>query len=1519
MCSEVGSRVSGRLGLAWAIGLVTAIGVGGLGGGGLGGPRVARAQIKIEVRKGVAVAPDAPNAAKSGGKFYPNVSSVADNFLRSALAHVRAGQWAEAIDIYRRVIGQFGDTACKLPKDDPAGDPTGQSELFVDIRQYCQRRIAEMPPEGRAIYRSRVDAQAEGWYRRGVADRDRVALRRVVEQAFCSSWGDDALDLLGDLAFQDGRFAEALTAYRQIVPDRAGEPLGLVHPDPDVDLARVAAKKLLCRAALGDSPPTKADLDAFAAAYPQAKGRLAGRDGTLLKDVSEAISSDHLAAPVQLDGRWPTFAGSPSRSKVAPGAIDVGSFQWRVKLEPVPANRGPVAYNGHRGFTPAPAPTPGDPILAYHPIVLNDQVVIADDHQIAAYSLNARAEGKDGAVEVAWKHDENQGSMPPAKNQQGAARYTLTASGDRIYARTGAVGSSVAMNMRMMNVNVPAPPSFIVAVERSTEGKVLWRRAASEVELPRRGAADAALPSASFEGTPVADARAVYVALTVTGHMTSCYVAALDAETGHPRWVRHLGDSNSPAKNNPQMMNMGMQVVPDTDSGSRLLSLEGPTVYYQTNLGAVAALDVETGSLRWLAAYEQQDRSPGGRDRDPNPAIVHDGRVIVAPDDSQAIYAFDAVTGHLVWRTGAMPDVTHLLGVSKGRLIATGNHVWSFDAATGKVLRCWPDDQRGFEGYGRGILAGDQIYWPTRTEIHVLDQASGLRGDRPPIKLQETFQTGGGNLAVGDGYLIVAQADALVVFCQNSRLIERFREEIAREPARASTYYRLAQVAEATGDEALALESLQQAATRASASELIDGLSLVEAARGHQHRLLMKLGAKASAAKDWPEAVARFNAAAGAAATDRDRLASRLRLSEAQADGGDGKAAVATLQGMLADDRLRPLAVSADEHRTVRADLVISDRLAALIRANGREVYADYDRRAGELLTRGLAEKDPRLLEEVGRTYPLAQIAPDALLALGRLGEATGRAQDAAHAYKRLLLAAPDDAGRARALIGLGRAFQAEHLWGPARDAYSQARTRFAEVAIKEKEDDAGQTVASLVDSILARPPFDRLAGEGAEPDLPVPLTRRWVRRWSAPARPIAAEGTAPTPEAARVYLAEGHAIRPFDSSSGEPGWSADLGGDPVWVGYLSDHVLAATPTRIVALSLETGAVAWKYDLNAPAAGRAATNPFARAEEADEKKAGAPPLLRDFQIVGGRVFCRRGDRELLAFDGDSGLLDWSFAPAVGRLGPHLWIGVGRIALQVRKPNAILVLETDTGRRRAEAAQAEEAEEWVRDPMPLDDDHIAIVSDRRTVVSLDLNRAAMAWSRPFRESDALPTNGPPRVMGDAERLLVLHNGNKLIRLDSKRGVKLWDRPLGSEDLSERPEALAIDADRIYWVSGSSGGDVKATAHLEAISLADGSTLWGRYLAGPATGWALSLTKHCVAAYPRPSRSLDGDLDGLPLVFCRRDDGELIQRVLLPSAVTELAVRLAPRGLFVATQDALWALGERKSVDATRPPR
>ncbi len=979
-------------------------------------------------------------------------------------------------------------------------------------------------------------------------------------------------------------------------------------------------------------------------------------------------------------------------------------------------------------------------------------------------------------------------------------------------------------------------PSAIVAIDRTAQGKLLWKREATEIALPRRQAGGGVgSRNAVFEGSPVADARNVYVALTDRIEMTATYVACLDAETGATRWVRYICEANS---NIDPFLGGGFEV------SHRLLTLDGPTVYYQTNLGVVASLETENGSIRWLATYPWQGRNGmgQGRERDLNPAIVHDGLVIVAPDDAPAIYAFDAATGLLAWKTETIPDevkLTHLLGVAKGNLIATGDRVLWFDVRNGRLVHAWPDNAQAVQGFGRGILAGDRIYWPTKTEIHVLDQSSGLKAD-PPIKLQETFQCEGGNLAVGDGYLIVAQASALVVFCQNSRLIDRYRDEIARVPDQPSNYYRLAQAAEAIGRDDLALTSLEAALPRTRATDTIDGVPMSEAIRDHQRQLLMKLGQKARAAKDWTEAGRRFAAAAEAARSDRDQLAARLELADVQLARGDPKASVATLQALLADERMRALNVdAADGHRSVRADLLIAERLAGLIRDKGRDLYADFDRAAADLLARGKAEKDPRLLEDVGRSYPVARVVPGRL---ARAGRALRRAsasrrrreglQTAPHRRPRRPDPRPGPLGARPSLrnsealgLGPGRLPPGEEAVRRRADR----RTRRAQGARGTGRRSAG---ARAIRPDVRRPGRAERAGP-APPSLGPPMGRGrpTARRRRSPSLGRGRRGSS-WPTVAR----SGRSTPPRASRPGRATWTGSRSGSAI-----SPTGSSPRPaTRLVALSLDKGVVEWQYDLGIAAAARAAANPFAKEPAAEEARDAASASLQDFRIVGNRVFCLRGDRTLMAFDGDSGQLDWSYTPTAGRINPHLLIGPRRIVLQVRKPNAVLVLETATGRRRAEFPQAEQ-DEWPRDPLAIDDDHVALVVNRTKVALFDTTKGANAWV--FEETKDSPSLGPPRLFGDAERLLVLHDGHDLIRLDLATGAKAWAgwKLLGTEDLSDRPEAIALAADRVFVANGPA---------LVAIALSDGSTLWKRPLSGPSAGWDVALTERSVAAYPAP---------------------------------------------------------------------
>ncbi len=1466
--------------------------------------------------------PALAQAARSGSRFYPNDSEDAERLLRNAANQARDRQWKESIDLYQKVIERFGEKVARVPKVDPA--TPGEFELYVDGRKYCHGRIAELPPEARAIYRERVDSMARRWYEQGLAGRDPELLRRVVSEAFCSSWGDEALDLLGDLAFQNGRFGEALSYYGQLVPDRPGDSGAMVHPDPSVDLAKVAAKQWLCRAAEGHLPGPS-DLAALAARYPGASGSLAGRNGSYVAIVKEAVAGDRLSMGGQPDGRWPTFAGAPNRTRILPGPIDVGQVQWRVELEKVATGKG-----GLVGIRPSAASQARPAaLLAYHPIVLGDQVLVCDGSKVLAYNLSDRpadAEtGEPRPVLPAWRHDpEGQGVVRATQAPSSIPRYTLTTFGRRIFARMGSAGM-VASTFRPRPISAEPGNSSIVALDWDTQGKLLWEVRSINLELPHRQGGRMA--ATNFEGSPVADGRNVYAAITDHGQQTMIYVACFDAETGEKKWIRYLGTATP----EPDLFQnaFGMQTISGPTPGDyrhRLLSLDGSTLYYQTNLGAVIAIEAETGSIQWVATYPRQEINRFGQpgDRDLNPAVVDDGRVMVAPADSDVIYAFDSGSGRLLWKTEPIADdvkLAHVLGVARGRLVVTGDRVLLFDVKNGKLAGAWPDAaNKSLEGYGRGLLAGDLIYWPTQREIQVLDQRTGLKAG-PPIMLAETYHTEGGNLAAGDGYLIVAQSDGLVVFCQNSRLIDRYRREIVEAPARAGNYYRLARAAEATGRDELALASYRETIEKARPDETIDGIPLAGAARDHLFRMRILRAARLRREREWGRAVVELESAFEVARTDPDRLEARLLLSEVQLDADRPAEAVDALESVLLDPRLRPLPVAADDgRRTIRADLLVSDRLASILRTRGRAAYASYDKRASELLERGRKEKDMDLLDQVGRDYPAARVVPEALRELAALEESSGRMSEATRAYRRLLTSGVDDHERAEALWALARIYDARRLHVSARDAYLELATRYPGLHPKS----GGASYADRVERVLATGPYPRLLSDRHRSPPSPPMFRRWHRSSSAERaiRALSTEGVVPSLDASRIVLSERETLRMIDASDGSTSWSARIGTSVTWAGYLVDRLIVGGPGQVVALDLSTGAVQWRYrpgNTAGDTGSGARPDPFAAVEASTGGlgSGGPRPELNEFRLVKGRVFCLKGKNELVALDGETGAVDWSFTAArPGSINPHIWVGPERIVLNVDKPNQLLVLRTEDGRPMVRRPLAE-PERLERPALPVDDDSALVVIDPKTVRKLDLNTGQFTWE--YRESDVLPARGPPCLLGGGGLVLILHEGRTLIRLDPATGSKRWSCLLGLEDMSRRPAAMAFDETRFYCVSR-----FRTEVTLRAIDLRTGDASWTEKWTTSAEDsvWSLSLAPDHVVAYPRlPAPGQGVDLETVPVIVRRRETGALVQRLVFPAGnraadlpepgeVAE-AVTFNPDqlGAVIATPRGLWGLGAR----------
>jgi outer membrane protein assembly factor BamB len=680
----------------------------------------------------------------------------ADTTVRTALDRVEAyladGQSNEAVVTLLEVMEQSGGKLLGVT-----------DQRFVSVRDYCHLQVAALPPQALALYRSRIDPSARKWYEEGAARRDRLLLENVVDQAFSSSWGDNALYLLGEMALESADYAAARSYWEKAIP--VDPPEGeartwLSVPDTDLDLAAIRARLVLVSILEGSLDRAREELTAFSGLHGDARGRLAGREVNYVEALS-ALLSESAAWPDPVPSHdWPTFAGSPLRNRIARASVDLGEVAWRVPLRATAT--APVLLGAQPGGRAAPRRVAEDARgpLSYHPVLVDDLVLVNHQAAILAFDLSTG--------EPAWGHggpqiyrdqlNEPIDAHDDPSSTLGVPRFTMTVLDGRLYARMGSAITGFAREA------APARRSgYLVCLDLEAEGRLVWKIPPPE-------------PGFSFEGSPVTDGANVYVAIRQSDIQPQAHVACYEAASGRLRWRRFVCAAETPAR--------GMLY----ERTHNLLTLHRETLYLNTNLGAVAALSARDGRVKWVRLYPRVRQgdllNPEAHTyRDLTPCLYDRGILFVAPSDSRRIFAIEAATGHILWQTGPeVADAVHLLGVSGDNLIAGGDKLYWIGLDTeppGKVKHVWPFGHEKL-GYGRGVLAGDCVLWPGREKIYVFDQASGRQ--KKVVSLAPRGATGG-NLLIAPGYLLIAGSDELLALRGGGTPARGHQETIAFFPS----------------------------------------------------------------------------------------------------------------------------------------------------------------------------------------------------------------------------------------------------------------------------------------------------------------------------------------------------------------------------------------------------------------------------------------------------------------------------------------------------------------------------------------------------------------------------------------------------------------------------------------------------------------------------------------------------------------------------------------------------------------
>jgi len=730
------------------------------------------------------------------------VDDAAAAHLVRVQAHLDSGQWDEAVETLRQVADSHGSQLIELAPG-----------RWISVRDYCHRKIAGLGDEALTLYRDRVDARAREMYERGVAERDAELLGEVVEQTFCSRWGDDALAALGEIELERGHYQAARTCWQQILPLAAWErmyplcdkkekeeeknvkpegedpktdvprgplwmadlilthqpiegeqaslkhPLWRRYPDTDLDLGEIFARLVLVSIREGDLERATGEMNLLRALYPDAKMQVAGREVACADWLADELSSAiKTSRPEQEKSDWPTFAGNAERDstlsqplRLPEGVTTIGDL-LPVRGSSVPRR---VAEDSSEN------------LLSYHPVLATDLrdglgnlvekdrdlVIVCDGRTIRAFdaATGQGAWGKqDGIIYPPSAPRAGEQSPGFKADDVEVPRFSLTVRGHLLFARMGSPETSTYQEERFGQID-DRKPSTIVCLDLRAQGRFLRELKADN-------------PRWAFEGAPLSDGTNVFVGMRRGGVQPQCHVACFDLATGRMKWRQLVAAAETPAQGQRDEVT------------HNLLTMHEGVLYYNTNLGAVAALEADSGQIRWVYVYPRAE-SFGGSNRpkhwfrDLNPPLVYRGMLFVIPSDYTGVLALDAATGVRLWDSvNSATDAVHLLGVCNGRLVATGDVTYWFEFRGGGLNLIWPSLNDGFRPRGRGLIAGDQVIWPAFQAGHPRLITVGLKSRingavakdqvaHPPQDVPAV-----GNVIAAGKYMVIATGDRLYVF-----------------------------------------------------------------------------------------------------------------------------------------------------------------------------------------------------------------------------------------------------------------------------------------------------------------------------------------------------------------------------------------------------------------------------------------------------------------------------------------------------------------------------------------------------------------------------------------------------------------------------------------------------------------------------------------------------------------------------------------------------------------------------------
>ena len=638
-------------------------------------------------------------------------------------------------------------------KSDFAFKPDVKVPLFRCLKPEAESLLAQMPPAGRAAYRSWYDADARRMLHAAVQSGDVIELEAIAGRFFLTPAGAEATYLLAVQHLAHGHPLHAALRLQRLhtrsdCADHLEPALSLTLATSWWKAGMVeAAREALLRLRDQHTEPT---VD------------IGGEQHELFTDPKKALAwLESIVGPsgaqAGRDG-WTMFGGDPARNANSrPGTPYLKAEPLAsVSEDPVLNKLADELRKEHLAMHRVALPK-------MHPLVVDQTVLLRTATSLQAIDVSTGTMRWEAPLEDALRHFLD--STLETKKQAEAAglkrglqrRYwedqtygTLSSDGRCVFGiediSFGFDGGYQRMvitpdGQRRLDMEPLKEYNLLTAYDIET-GKLKW-----EVGGPP-GLTQVRLGGRFFLGPPLPLGGRLYIVAETGKQTRSVELLELDAETGNlisemllggleldmevqqqmgfiPTWIlddpgHHCGASPSYAD--------GVLVCRDGKDRFLGVDLSGRTVLWSYQMQSAEP----PMSGRMVNAWQRQMMEEAMGDPSDrwteSSMTVSAGRVLITPDKAEELICLDLADGRFLW-SAPRRDGLYVGGVYQGLVIVVGRgSLWALNLADGKPA--WPSQRvplpPGSVPSGRGYLADGQYYLPLSTaEVAVIDVAQG--------------------------------------------------------------------------------------------------------------------------------------------------------------------------------------------------------------------------------------------------------------------------------------------------------------------------------------------------------------------------------------------------------------------------------------------------------------------------------------------------------------------------------------------------------------------------------------------------------------------------------------------------------------------------------------------------------------------------------------------------------------------------------------------------------------------------